>query len=312
LTDSKKLVATIKGMGSILALVLLILVMSIALPPFRTVNNIMLLLRQASINGLIAFGMTCVILTGGIDLSVGSILALTSIFAALMLVAGIPELAMIILVLLSGFALGAVNGLCVTKLRLQPFIATLIGMAVFRGLALIFSDGRPISGLSGLPVLDAIGRGFFIYVPVPVWILGIMFCLFFFILNNTTLGRRIYAVGSNATAAQLAGVSITKTKLFVYSMSGLMAAMGGLILLSRLGSAQPTLGIGYELDAIAAVALGGTSMSGGRGRIYGTVAGVLIIAILSNGLNIMGVPSFYQEVVKGIVILLAVLSDPNR
>ena len=307
----RKWIEVIKGLGSVIALIILILVMSIALPPFRTVNNVMLLLRQASINGLLAFGMTCVILTGGIDLSVGSTLALTSILAALMLVAGVPELAMIPLMLLSGLALGSINGLLITKLRLQPFIATLIGMAVFRGFALIFSEGRPISGLSG-PVLEAFGRGFFLRIPIPVWILGFMFCIFFFVLNKTTLGRRIYAVGSNSTAAQLAGVSITKTKMFVYAISGLMASMGGLILLSRLGSAQPTLGTGFELDAIAAVALGGTSMSGGRGQIYGTVAGVLIIAILSNGLNIMGVPSFWQDVVKGVVILLAVLSDPNR
>ena len=186
-SSKKKWIDILKGLGSVIALIILILVMSIAMPQFRTVNNVMLLLRQASINGLLAFGMTCVILTGGIDLSVGSTLALSSILGALMLVAGVPEIAMIALVLACGLVLGSINGLFVTKLRLQPFIATLITMAVFRGFALIFSDGRPISGLSG-SVLDAIGRGFFLRVPIPVWMLGFMFCIFFFVLNQTTLG----------------------------------------------------------------------------------------------------------------------------
>ena len=312
LIKQKKWAEMFKGMGAAFALIILIIVLSILLPQFRSVTNAMLVLRQASIVGFVAFGMTGVILTGGIDLSVGSILAITAIIAAMLLSAGVHEIAMIIIVLSAGLAFGAVNGLTVTKLRLQPFIATLIGMSVFRGFAMILSGGRPISGLRGFYVLEGLGRGAFIGVPMPVWLLLVVFVLVFFLLNKTALGRRIYAVGSNATAAQLAGVNITRTKVFVYALSGLMASISGLILVSRLGSAQPIMGVGLELDAIAAVALGGTSMSGGRGKIYGTLSGVLIITILSNGLNIMGVSSYYQTVITGFVILLAVLSDRNR
>jgi len=309
---SRNRIDTIKSLGSVIALMLLVTILSIAQAQFRTTSNILVVLRQASINGLVAFGMTGVILTGGIDLSVGSVLGLTAMLAAGMMAAGVTELVAIPLALLLGAVFGLMNGLLVTKLRLQPFIATLITMSIFRGFILIYSEGRPISGLAGYPLLSMIGRGDFLGIPVPVWLLAVTFCIFLFILNKTTLGRRIYAVGSNPIAAELTGVSIHKTKIFVYAASGLMASLAGLILLSRLGSAQPTLGTGYELDAIAAVALGGTSMSGGRGRIYGTIVGVLIIAILSNGLNIMGVPAFYQEAIKGFVILLAVLSDPGR
>ena len=308
----EKWAGMLKGMGATFALIALIAILSILLPQFRTLTNAMLVLRQASIVGFVAFGMTGIILTGGIDLSVGSILALTAIIAAVLLDSGVPELAVILIALICGLALGSLNGFTITKLRLQPFIATLIGMSVFRGFALIITGGRSVTGLRGFPILEALGRGVFLGVPIPVWLFAIVFGLFFFLLNKTALGRRIYAVGSNATAAHLAGVSITKTKFFVYAVSGLMAAVSGLILVSRLGSAQPIMGIGLELEAIAAVALGGTSMSGGRGKIYGTVAGVLIIAILSNGMNIMGVPSYYQTVVTGFVIFLAVLSDPNR
>lgn len=205
----------------------------------------------------------------------------------------------------------------ITKGRLQPFIATLISMTVYRGATMIFSGGKPISNLMGdnlfsNVVLSAVGKGAMLGIPVPVWILGVSFALVYFTLHNTTLGRRIYAVGSNDKAAALAGVSITRTKLIAYGFSGVFAALSGMILLSRLGSAQPTIGTGYELDAIAAVAVGGTSLSGWRGKIMGTLIGVLIIAVLNNGLNIIGVSSYYQSIVKGFVILIAVLSDKNR
>ncbi|MCL2248129.1 MAG: ribose ABC transporter permease [Oscillospiraceae bacterium] len=310
--NREKLVDMLKTMGAIFFLILLVTVLSIMMPQFRTLNNAMIVLRQASVTGFVAFGMTCVILTGGIDLSVGSVLALTAVIGAMMLDAGVNEIIAIFGTLAAGLALGSLNGFTVTKLRLQPFIATLIGMSVYRGLALILTGGRSIANLTGFYVLEAIGRGDFLGIPVPIWLMLVVFGLFFFLLHKTALGRRIYAVGSNATAAQLAGVSITKTKMFVYAVSGLMASVSALILVSRLRSAQPVMGVGLELDAIAAVALGGTSMAGGRGKIYGTLAGVLIISVLSNGMNIMGVPSYYQTVVTGIVILLAVLADPNR
>lgn len=307
-----KLAYYAQDFGALVALVLLVIGISIASPEFRTVNNFLSLLRQSSINGLIAFGMTFVILTEAIDLSVGSVLALSTALCAGMITAGVPVGIAMVLALAIGALLGLVSGLLVTKGRLQPFIATLITMTVYRGLTMIFTNGKPISNLGDSFVLKLIGKGSFFGVPIPVILLVAIFLLFFFLLTKTTFGRRIYATGSNWKSAKLAGVNISRTKIAAYVISGIMAALSGLILLSRLNSAQPTLGTGYELDAIAAVALGGTSMSGGRGKIYGTFIGVLIIAVLNNGLNILGVSSYYQSVIKGLVILIAVLSDRKR
>lgn len=298
--------------GVLIALIVLVVGISIASPHFRTFSNFMSLLRQSSINGFIAFGMTCVILTGGIDLSVGSVLALTTAFCAFFIKGGMSVGLAMLIALIFGTVLGILNGLLVTKCRLQPFIATLITMTVFRGLTLIFTGGRPISGLGDSAFLKFVGKGEILGVPFPVILFIIVFLIFMFILGKTTFGRKVYATGSNADSAKLAGVNIDRTKIIVYATSGLMAAMAGLIVLSRLGSAQPTLGSGYELDAIAAVALGGTSMNGGRGKIWGTLIGILIIAVLNNGLNILGVSSYWQDVVKGLVILIAVLSDRKR
>ncbi|MGH4038031.1 MAG: ABC transporter permease subunit [Sphaerochaeta sp.] len=298
--------------GSQIALVLLLLLLSIISPEFRTVNNLLSLLRQSSVNGLIAFGMTVVILTGGIDLSVGSTLALTALLGAGMLKGGVPAPIAILLVLIIGIALGVLNGVMVVNGKIQPFIATLVSMTAYRGIAMIFSDGRPISRLGDSSLLAFLGQGKFLGIPVPVWIMIILFFIFRFFLQNTVIGRDTYATGSNDKAAALAGISIAKVKYLVYAVSGFTAAFAGLILVSRLGSAQPTLGSGYELDAIAAVAVGGTSMNGGRGKILGTLTGVIIIAALNNGMNIIGISSYYQQVVKAIVILLAVLSDRHR
>lgn len=301
-----------KNFGATIALIILVVVIGTISPQFRTVNNIFSLLRQSSVNGLIAFGMTFVILTGGIDLSVGAVLALSTVFAASMISVGVPVPVAVIISLIIGTVLGLISGFLVSKGRLQPFIATLVTMTIYRGITMIYTNGKPISNLGNSEFLRFIGRGELLGIPVPVWILLVTFLIFFFLLKKTVLGRKIYAVGSNQKAAAIAGVNINKIKLFVYSVSGFMSALAGIILLSRLGSAQPVLGIGYELDAIAAVALGGTSLSGGRGRFYGTLIGVLIIAVLNNGLNILGVSSYYQDVAKGIVILIAVLSDKER
>ena len=290
--ENKKVMNRIQDLGAVIALILLVAVISIISPEFRTVKNFLSLLRQSSINGLIAFGMTCVILTGGIDLSVGSVLALTTAICASLIANGTPVAIAMIGALVLGVLFGIISGIFVTKGRLQPFIATLITMTVFRGLTMIFMDGKPISNLGDSYLLKFVGKGL--------------------ILERTTFGRKVYATGSNEKSAKLAGINIDRTKIATYAISGLMAAMSGLVLLSRLGSAQPTLGTGYELDAIAAVALGGVSMNGGRGRIWGTFVGVLIIAVLNNGLNILGVSSYYQDVVKGLVILIAVLSDRKR
>ena len=276
-----------KNFGATIALIILVVVIGTISPQFRTVNNIFSLLRQSSVNGLIAFGMTFVILTGGIDLSVGAVLALSTVFAASMISAGVPVPVAVLISLIIGTVLGLISGFLVSKGRLQPFIATLVTMTIYRGITMIYTNGKPISNLGNSEFLRFIGRGEFLGIPVPVWILLVTFLIFFFLLKKTVLGRKIYAVGSNQKAAAIAGVNINKIKLFVYSVSGFMSALAGIILLSRLGSAQPVLGIGYELDAIAAVALGGTSLSGGRGKFYGTLIGVLIIAVLNNGLNIL-------------------------
>lgn len=326
---SKKSIGSLIGeYGAFLALVLLVIIISVVSPEFRTVNNFLSLLRQASFNGLIAFGMTCVILSDGIDLSVGSTFALSAIICAEMLIKGVPSIIAILAALVVGTALGMISGILVTKGRLQPFIATLITMTAYRGLAMIITDGKPVSKLaasidskSGSFLFKALGKGNLEFgpssnpwfsIPIPVIILVIALVVFWFILHKTTFGRRVYATGSNAKCANLVGVNTSKTKIAVYAISGFLSALAGLIMISRLDSAQPTLGSGYELDAIAAVALGGTSMSGGRGKIIGTFAGVLIIAVLNNGMNILGVNSYYQDVIKAIVILVAVLSDRKR
>lgn len=309
---NKNIIQYLQDYGSFIALIFLVIVIGAISPDFRTVNNFLSLLRQSAINGLIAFGMTCVILTGGIDLSVGSVLALTSIICAHTIKIGLPAPLSMLIALIFGIILGTISGLMVTKSRLQPFIATLITMTGYRGLTMILSGGKPISRLGNNLLLNQIGKGSFLGIPVPVWILIIFFAIFLFVLKKTVLGRQIYATGSNAKAAELAGININNIKLIVYAVSGFMASLSGLILVSRLGSAQPTLGSGYELDAIAAVALGGTSMTGGRGKITGSLIGILIIAVLNNGLNIIGVSSYYQDVVKALVIFLAVISDRNR
>ncbi|MBO5087962.1 MAG: ribose ABC transporter permease [Lachnospiraceae bacterium] len=324
--NKKSIGAFIGEYGAFLALVLLVIVISCVSPEFRTASNFLNLLRQASFNGLIAFGMTCVILSDGIDLSVGSTFALSAIICAELIMDGVPAGLAILISLLAGTALGVVSGVLVTKGRLQPFIATLITMTAYRGLALIITNGKPISRLassieseSGSFLFKVLGKGNLVFgpnemfsIPIPAIILVVALLIFYFVLHHTTFGRRIYATGSNAKCANLVGVNTTGVKISVYAISGFMSALAGLIMISRVDSAQPTLGEGYELDAIAAVALGGTSMSGGRGKIVGTLAGVLIIAVLNNGLNILGVSTYYQEVIKAIVILVAVLSDRKR
>lgn len=312
----KKGKLSIGDYGSLLALIILVLFMSLAKSEFATISNIISLIRQASINGLIAFGMTVVILTGGIDLSVGSTLGLVAMLGAGAIKAGVSDFVAIPLMVFLGAALGSVSGILISKGRLQPFIATLVTMTIYRGLIMIYCGGKPVSRIGSeesLRILALAGKGYFLGIPVPVWILLSAFCIFVFMLEKTPLGRYFYAVGSNYRAAGLAGVNIGRTKMIAYCASGIMSAIAGVILLSRLGgSAQPTMGQGFELDAIAAVALGGTSMSGGKGRISGTLIGVLIIAVLSNGLNVMGVSSYYQDVVKGLVILISVLTDRDK
>lgn len=295
-----------------IGLILLIVVISIMNSAFLDLSNLLNLLRQVSINGLIAFGMTFVILTGGIDLSVGSILALSSAFTAILITSGLDPIVALIIGVLGGFLLGVFNGVLVTFGSMAPFIATLATMTIFRGLTLVVTDGNPITNLGDSYMFQLFGKGYFFGIPVPAVTMIIVFIILAIILQKTTFGRHTYAIGGNEVASKISGIKVNRVKILIYGISGLMSALAGAILTSRLNSAQPTAGTSYELDAIAAVVLGGTSLTGGKGRIVGTLIGVLIIGVLNNGLNLLGVSSFYQQVVKGIVILIAVLIDRKK
>lgn len=299
-------------LGPLLALIVLIIFVSILSPSFLSLTNLMNLMRQVSTNALIAFGMTFVIITGGIDLSVGSTLALSSAIMAGMIVNGIDPLIAMTVSLIAGFILGAVNGLLITKGKLVPFIATLATMTIYRGATLVLTDGKPITGLDETFIFQFMGRGYFFGIPFPIVITLVVFALLFVLLHKMSFGRKTFAIGGNEKASFIAGVKSNKIKIFVYSISGALASLAGIILTSRLNSAQPTAGESYEMDAIASVVLGGTSMSGGKGRIFGTLIGALIIGTLNNGLNLLGVSTFYQQIVKGIVIIIAVLIDRRK
>lgn len=310
--NAEKLKNLAKEMGPLIGLVILFVVIATLNTSFIDPANLKNLLRQVSINALIAFGMTFVILTGGIDLSVGSILALSSALMASMIVKGMnPELAILVAAVI-GTGLGLVNGLIISYGKVAPFIATLATMTIYRGSTLVFTNGNPISGLTKDSIFHAFGQGYIAEIPVPAIVMLITFFILQIILKKTPLGRHTYAVGGNEKVSFISGIKINKVKIFAYALTGCLCAIAGAILTSRLNSAQPTAGVGYELDAIAAVVLGGTSLSGGKGRISGTLIGALIIGTLNNGLNILNVSSFYQQVVKGIVILLAVLMDRKK
>ena len=296
-------------LGPLLALVVLVVFVTIMNPNFLAPANLLNLLRQVSTNALIAFGMTFVIITGGIDLSVGSTLALSSALMAGLIASGLdPVIAMVIGLLLGAF-LGACNGVMITKGKMAPFIATLATMTIYRGLTLVYTDGNPITGIGDSFIFKYMGRGYLFGIPFPVVVMLLFFGVLYVLLHKMTFGRKTFALGGNEKAAFIAGIKSDRIKIAIYSISGLMAAVAGIIITSRLNSAQPTAGNAYEMDAIASVVLGGTSLSGGRGRLVGTLIGALIIGTLNNGLNLLGVSSFYQQVVKGVVIIIAVLLD---
>lgn len=301
-----------QNLGTIVALIILIVFVSVLNPAFLQVNNLLNLMRQLIINGFIALGMTFVILTGGIDLSVGSTLALTSAIFAGLLQGGMPTILAILISLGLGLILGLLNGILITKGKLAPFIVTLATMTIFRGLTLVYMDGRPIAGPKDDFAFQFLGKGQFFGIPFQVILFIIAYLILWILLTKTSYGRKIYAVGGNEKASFISGIKIDKVKILVYVISALMAVLSGLVLTSRLNSAQPTAGSAYEMDAIAAVVLGGTSMTGGSGSLTGTLIGILILGVLNNGLNLLGVSSFYQQIVKGVVILIAVLIDIKR
>lgn len=295
---------------TVIALIILMAVITIINSNFLTANNLLNLLLQVTSNALIAFGMTFVILTGGIDLSIGSILALSSALTAGLLGSGMPVTLAILISLILGCILGMMNGLLISYGKLAPFIVTLATMTIFRGATLVYTNGNPITkGLSDTFLFQFLGQGYIVGIPFPVIIMFIVFIVLYVLLHKTAFGKSVYAIGGNEKAAYISGVKLNKVKIIIYSISGIMASISGLIITSRLSSAQPTAGASYEMDAIAAVVLGGTSLSGGKGRILGTLIGALIIGVLNNGLNIIGVSAFWQQVVKGVVILIAVLID---
>jgi len=303
---------------SLIALVLLCVGLSLMSDKFLTVDNTWNVMRQISVNICISVGMTLVILTSGIDLSVGSILAFCGAVTAGLLKNGIEVpsnnlyigftmLGAILIGMLAGAALGWFNGWAITKFSVPPFVATLAMLTIARGLTMLWTKGFPISNLGDN--FAYIGTGWFVGIPVPVWISGVIVLIAVILTNKTVLGRYIYAIGGNEHASKLSGINIKKIKLIVYAISGVLAAVGGIMVTSRLDSAQPNAGMSYELDSIAAVVIGGTSLSGGRGTIWGTVLGAVIIGVLNNGLVLLNVSPFWQQVVKGGVILLAVIID---
>lgn len=291
--------------GLLVSFLLLCVVLSFLSDRFLTVGNWTNILRQSTINLIISIGMTYVILTAGIDLSVGAVLALSTVVTADLLQRGIPVLPTVIMGLTLGGILGLASGLLISRVKVPPFVATLGMMTVARGLALTYTQGRPITGLPD--AFRTIGTGFLGPIPMPIIVAGVAFLGGYILLTRTRMGMNIYALGNNPVAAHYAGIATSSYTTFVYVLAGALAALAGMILVARLDSAQPTAGLSYEFDAIAAVVVGGTSFAGGEGSLLGTLLGVLVISVLNNGLNLLNVSSFYQPVVTGIVIALALL-----
>jgi putative xylitol transport system permease protein len=305
--------------GIFLALLLLCFVMALISENFLTTRNILNVLRQTSINGILAIGMTFVILTRGIDLSVGSVAALAGVVAASLattssagMVAGGPYPAMLAILagLVAGMACGSVSGGIVARFSVPAFVVTLGMLSAARGMTLLYSGGRPIPNLTD--EFRWIGTGSIWGIPVPIFLLLGTFAIAHFVLTQTRFGRHVYAVGGNPHAAKVSGLPVRKIRFSVYVISGALAGLAGMVLAARTGSGLPQAGIAYELDAIAAVVIGGTSLAGGVGRVTGTLIGALLIGVMNNGLDLLGVESYYQQVIKGVLIVAAVMLDQSK
>ncbi|WP_417269361.1 ABC transporter permease [Celeribacter sp.] len=313
-------------LSALMTLLLLILGFSLSSPAFFSVNNGLTVLLQTSVIGLLGIGMTMVIITGGIDLSVGSVLALSGVISGLSVKAGLPVVPAMALGILTGAACGAFNGFVITRMKITPFVATLGMMLIARGIALQITGAMPVSGLGDafgvlgngalFRMTEMMPNGFprviFPGIPYPAILLLIIAILGAYLLNRRQIGRHIYATGSNEEAARLSGVRVNWTKLYAYTMSGALAGLAGNVLMSRLVTAQPSEGVMAELDAIAAAVIGGASLNGGVGTISGTMIGAFIIGILRNGLNMAGVSAFIQQIVIGFVVIGAVWIDQIR
>ncbi len=306
------------------ALILVFAYFAIMAPNFLSVDNAVLISKHVAINAFLAIGMTFVIITGGIDLSVGSVVGLCGMVAGYLVLHGIDlglgwsiqfnTTEIVFLVCCVGIFVGWINGMLVTKLNVAPFIATLGTLYVARGAALLLSEGRTFPNLNGNPDYGSasfpwIGTGTILGLPVMIWTLVVVTLIAIYISRRTPLGRHIYATGGNERGAALSGVRVNRTKLFVYMFSGLMAAIVGIIIASQLRASHPATGEFFELNAIAAAVLGGTAMAGGRGRIWGTIVGAFVIGVLADGMIMMGVSSFWQMVITGLVIIAAVVVD---
>lgn len=296
--------------GLLLALLAISAALAVLKPQFLTAGNLINVARQISLNGILAVGVTYVLLTGGVDLSLGSVVALTGVIAATFAHPGDwPVMVPLLAGILTGVGCGAVNGVVVTRGRVAPFIVTLGMMTIARGLALILSGGKPVSNLGdSFLILGADAWG----LPVPLLILLTVAVLSWLFLNNTQLGRYIYAVGGNENAATAAGLSVGRIKIFAYSVCGGLAGLAGTVLAARITTGQPNAGVAYELDAIAAAVIGGTSLSGGIGGVGGTLAGALLMGVINNGLDLLNVSSYYQQITKGLIIVGAVWLDKRQ
>ncbi len=301
---------SLQRFGIVIALVLIGAMLTAATPNFLTVANLINVARQISLNGILAVGVTFVLLTGGVDLSLGSVAALAGVVAASFAHPGdYPVVVPILMGILAGTACGATNGLLVTRGSVAPFIVTLGMMTVARGLALVVSGGMPVSNMS--PELTRLA-GDILGLPIPVLILAAVSLAAWAFLANTRLGRYVYAVGGNENAARAAGINVNRVKMFAYTLCGGLAGLAGVVLAARTTTGQPNAAVAYELDAIAAVVIGGTSLSGGVGGISGTLLGALLMGIINNGLDLLNVSSYYQQIVKGVIIVGAVWLDRRQ
>jgi len=296
--------------GVLFALVVICLLFTITSPHFLTTENIFSTLRSVSFVAILAMGETLAIITGGIDLSVGSVLGFCGCLSALLINLGCPWWPALLAGLGCGTVLGCINGQLITRLKLPPFIVTLGMYSMARGLTYVITRGWPVSGLP--PAYMQLGQGYWWVIPLPLVFLAVTAVLIGLFLNHTRSGRYIFAIGGNETAALLSGVPVQKVKVMVYALSGLLAALSGVLLVARLGVAQPTSGVGFELDAIAASVIGGTSLMGGKGTIAGVLIGAAIMGVLRNGLVLLGLSAFWQQFAIGLVIILAVAVDRWR
>jgi putative xylitol transport system permease protein len=313
--NKKKILTILSDYGIFFVFLFLVIVLAIAKPNFLRPQNIMNVLRQTSINGLLSIGMTFVILTGGIDLSVGSMLAFGGVVAASFASDAMggsiqPPLMAAGIGLVAGLVLGAFNGVLIAKWRVPAFVVTLGMLSIARGLTFIYTDGMPIPRID--PSFLVFGQGVIFGIPLPVIIFAIVYLIAWIILYKTRYGRYVYAVGGNEKSAKVSGVNTRLIVFSVYAISGLLSALGGIILTARTTAGLPQAGQAYELDAIAAVVIGGTSLSGGQGALSGTIIGALLIGVINNGLDLIGVSSYYQQVIKGAIIIGAVLLDSFR